>query len=379
MPPCSSRLTNSMMIKENRRYDIDALRVIAIGLLLLYHTAIGFQAWGFMIGFITHKTPMPSLWPAMAMLNVWRIPLLFFVSGMGVYFAIQNRNRKQLLLERSKRILLPFVFGALIIVPIHMYILQRYYSLQTSYEPSPGHLWFLGNIFLYVLMLFPVFYYLKQHENGRIGLAIKKLFSTPLGLLVVVLVFMLETVWVDPGIFELYAMTWHGFFLGLIAFFFGFCFVFSGQAFLTMLVKWKWLLLSIAVLLYVNRFLAPQMRVDSLFLVLESNCWIFTLFAFANQYLNRDSKALRYLTQAAYPVYIVHMIMIYLISSLVFPLNLDVTVKFVIVLIGTFGGSLILYEFLIRRLKFIRPFFGLNPYFKNKSKSKTQEEGISVS
>ncbi len=31
------------MSTTNRRYDIDWLRVIAIGLLLIYHVAIGFQ------------------------------------------------------------------------------------------------------------------------------------------------------------------------------------------------------------------------------------------------------------------------------------------------------------------------------------------------
>ena len=101
-----------------RRYDIDWVRVIAIGLLLLYHVAIAFQSWGVMIGFIATKKPWASLWIPMTMLNVWRIPLLFFVSGMGVYFAIQNRNWKQLLQERASRILLPLVFGMLAIVPI---------------------------------------------------------------------------------------------------------------------------------------------------------------------------------------------------------------------------------------------------------------------
>jgi len=32
-------------IATNRRYDIDWLRVIAIGLLLIYHIAIGFHPW----------------------------------------------------------------------------------------------------------------------------------------------------------------------------------------------------------------------------------------------------------------------------------------------------------------------------------------------
>src|SRR5687767_7815238 len=101
------------MLPESRRYDIDWLRVIAIGLLLLYHVAIGFQPWGIMIGFITSDKAWGSLWIPMTMLNVWRIPLLFFVSGMGVCFAFHNRNWKQLLRERAGRILLPFLFGML--------------------------------------------------------------------------------------------------------------------------------------------------------------------------------------------------------------------------------------------------------------------------
>ena len=110
------------MLTSSRRYDIDWLRVIAIGLLLIYHIAIAFQPWGVMIGFIVNKKPWQSLWIPMTMLNVWRIPLLFFVSGMGVYFAIQTRNWKQLIQERAKRILLPFLFGMFFIVPIMSYV-----------------------------------------------------------------------------------------------------------------------------------------------------------------------------------------------------------------------------------------------------------------
>jgi glucan biosynthesis protein C len=108
-----------------RRYDIDWLRVIAIGLLLIYHVAIGFQSWGGMIGFIATSKPWTALWTPMAMLNLWRIPLLFFVSGMGVYFAMQMRNWKQLITERTLRILLPFVFGMFAIVPFTRISLAR--------------------------------------------------------------------------------------------------------------------------------------------------------------------------------------------------------------------------------------------------------------
>src|SRR4249919_2416298 len=102
----------------NRRYDIDWLRVIAIGLLLIYHVAIGFQPWGTMIGFMVNEKSWPSLWIPMSMLNVWRIPLLFFVSGMGVYFAMQKRSWASLLRERAGRIGVPFLFGFFVIAPL---------------------------------------------------------------------------------------------------------------------------------------------------------------------------------------------------------------------------------------------------------------------
>ena len=95
------------MQTTERRYDIDWLRVIAIGLLILYHIGFVFLPWGVFIGFIQNDTSMVNLWTPMSLLNIWRIPLLFFVSGMGVSFAIRKRNWKQLILERSRRILVP--------------------------------------------------------------------------------------------------------------------------------------------------------------------------------------------------------------------------------------------------------------------------------
>lgn len=163
-----------MMPAAIRRYDIDWLRVIAIGLLLLYHVSIGFQKWGTMIGFITNGESWDSLWPPMTMLNVWRIPILFFVSGMGVYFAIRKRNWKQLLKERTVRILIPYIFGILTIVPLQFLVVQKYYNFELSYNAIPAHLWFLGNIFAYVVLLLPLFYYLKINEEKRVVTLIKK-------------------------------------------------------------------------------------------------------------------------------------------------------------------------------------------------------------
>lgn len=342
----------------NRRYDIDWIRVIAIGLLLIYHVAIGFQPWGMMIAFITNGESWGSLWYPMMMLNVWRIPLLFFVSGMGVYFALQNRNWKDLLAERAGRIFVPFIFGAVALVPIHMYIWQKYYNYPAGYVPGPGHLWFLGNIFVYVLLFAPLFFYLRKNEAGKIVGAIRKLFSSPIGLVLVIAAFILEASILKPFPYELYAMTWHGFFLGMLAFIAGFCFVLSGNVFWNMLVRFRWLLVGIAVTLFVVRLVYFQMNTPVYALVTESQCWIFSVFAFGYRYLNRPGKVLTYLSQAAYPVYILHMIFLYLGSYFIFKTALDAPVKFVLVLLITVGGCFITYE-VIRRTKWLRPLFGL--------------------
>lgn len=347
------------MTTSERRYDIDWLRVITIGLLLIYHIAIIFQPWGIFIQFIQSEQSLEGLWIPMAMLNIWRIPLLFFVSGMGVYFAIRKRDWKQLFTERSKRIFLPFLFGMFFIVPLHVLIWQNYYQQDLNYLPNPSHLWFLANIFIYVLLLSPVFYYLKKNEDGKIMQWFRKLMKNPLGLLIVIIPFALEAVIVNPDPFEMYAMTWHGFFLGLLAFLFGFCFVLTGSNFWNTILTWRWLFLSIALALYLIRLLAFELKTPNYLMSIESNIWIFTVFGFAYKYLNKPSKALSYLSQAAYPIYILHMAFMFLGAVLILPIEMPVFAKFFSVIAFTSVGSFTLYELLIKRIGLLRPLFGL--------------------
>ncbi|MBN8576210.1 MAG: acyltransferase family protein [Cytophagales bacterium] len=341
-----------------RRYDIDWLRVIAIGLLLIYHVAIGFQLWGTMIGFIAAPKPWAGLWTPMSLLNVWRIPLLFFVSGMGVYFAMQQRNWKQLLTERTLRIWVPFVFGVFAIVPLHVLIWRHYYKMELRYQYDPGHLWFLANIFAYVLVLAPLLFYLKKNEAGKVVQLIKNIFSTPLGLLIVLAAFIAEVMIIKPIPYELYAMTWHGFALGLLAFLFGFCFVLSGSAFWQMLVKWRWMFVVVGAGLFTLRTYYFGMQTPPYLIVIESQAWIFTVLAFGHKYLNHNGKALQYLSPAVYPVYILHMLFLYLGSTLIFPLAIPVQFQFVLVLLFTLGGCLLSYE-IIKRIKWLRVLFGI--------------------
>jgi len=360
----------------DRRHDIDWLRVIAIGLLLIYHIAIIFQPWAMFIGFIRSDDLVDGLWTPMTLLNVWRIPLLFYVSGMGLYFAMKKRNFKELILERSKRILLPFVFGFLVITCLHMFIFQNYYKMSLSYSPHSGHLWFLGNIFIYVLLLSPLFFYLKKHDNGKFRKAISKVMTYAIGPISMSVFFMLEIGIVKPQLFEMYAQTWHGFFIGLLAFFFGFIFVYSGNAFWQTVSKWKWLYIGIASVLYVIRFTGFESISNMYITTIESNCWIFGVFGLGYRYLNKPSRLLSYLSQAVYPVYIIHMFVLFAGAWIILPLNINPVLKFISITLFAFVVCFLIYEFILRRVPILRLLFGLNWNFtlkKSKELSKPIE------
>ncbi|PIB35969.1 acyltransferase [Reichenbachiella sp. 5M10] len=347
-----------------RRYDIDWLRVIAIGLLLIYHIGIAFQPWGTLVGFIQTDQTLTWLWTPMSMLNVWRIPFLFFVSGMGVAFSFRKRTLVQLLIERAKRILLPFVFGVFCIVPLHIYLFQAYYDLPADYVPNPGHLWFLGNIAIYLSCLFPVFLFLQS--DRPLAHALQRIFSSPLGLLLMIIATIAEVLLVQPQIFSLYAQTLHGFFIGLVAFFFGYCSLLDSTAFGTTLRRFRWYMLSLAAVLYGIRIYVYHLTSPNVLMATESCLWIFSVLAFGQHYLNRPSRALTYLSEAAYPVYILHMIFLYLGSLWIFAWDIPGLAQWSLLTAFTFVGSFVSFA-IIHRINILRPLFGLKPKKRSSS------------
>jgi peptidoglycan/LPS O-acetylase OafA/YrhL len=278
---------------------------------------------------------------------------------MGVCFAMQKRTMWPLIFERARRILLPLVFGILCIVPLHVLIWQRYYNQDLVYAPGPGHLWFLANIFIYTVLLAPLLYILKRNRESRIIRWLAERSKHPVGLLIIMIPFVLETILVNPEPFALYAGTLHGFLYGLLAFLFGFWFALIEDAFRQLVCRWRWLLAVMASMLFTVRLVVFELQAPDYMMSVESILWIFTALGFAAEYLDRSGRVLHYLSQAAYPVYIVHMIFLYLGSFLVFPMAIPAGIKLLMLLAITIIASFAFYEVIIRRRNIIRLLFGL--------------------
>ena len=92
-----------------------------------------------------------------------------------------------------------------------------------------------------------------------------------------------------------------------------------------------------------------------------TNLWLWVMICFGNAatYLNKPSKILSYANESVYPFYILHQTITIIFAYYLIDAPWGFIPKALILLIGTFGGSWILYEFLIRRWTWIRPLFGL--------------------
>ena len=256
-------------LNHDRRYDIDWLRVISISFLLIYHIVLMYQPWGFYIGFIQSPETNESIWIPMALLNVWRIPLLFFVSGMGVCFALRKRDWKELLKDRALRILLPLLFGSFLIVPVHQLIFAIYYNQEFGFSPNVGHLWFLLNICIYVTQVIG-FAFLDQKYDYKFYNVVRSVLKRPYFIYLFYVPFILEAVLINPQYFSLYVGTTHGFILGMIAFFFGFQFIAIGEAFWNSVKKLWHINLFIAFGLYLIRLVYFDLNAPNLLTSIES-------------------------------------------------------------------------------------------------------------
>lgn len=103
-----------------RKHFIDNLRWIDVFLLIPYHAAQAFNTWGEQ-NYILFE-PNKILSSFIVFFSPFFMPLLFLLAGMSTRYALKKRTYGQYIIERVKRLIVPFVFGTLVFCPILAYI-----------------------------------------------------------------------------------------------------------------------------------------------------------------------------------------------------------------------------------------------------------------
>lgn len=363
-----------------RRYELDWLRVIVFGLLIFYHVGMFFVPWEWHIknNRLVHWLEYPMLF-----INQWRLPILFVISGMGTSYALANRSAGQFASERITRLLLPLAVGIIFVVPPQVYFerlstnafsgdfwnfwpSEAFRGIYPAGNFSWHHLWFLPYLLTFSLLLIPLFLYLRNNTNTLFLNWVRKQLSTPSGFLWFLLPLYLATISLKPYFPETHALVgdWYTLTYYILLFFYGFILISVKDVF------WKTVhekrsiflmagILSFSIWILLLHYSSGLLFLPGFFQVLNTWSWILALFGYAAEYLNKKNRHLEYANQAVYPFYILHQTITVTIGFYLMNLPWSIPVKFLILVTGTFGGSWFIYEFLIKRHKFLRPLFGL--------------------
>jgi surface polysaccharide O-acyltransferase-like enzyme len=89
--------------------------------------------------------------------------------------------------------------------------------------------------------------------------------------------------------------------------------------------------------------------------------WLLAILGFGKVFLNKPSKVLSYANESVYPLYILHQSVELVFAYYIIQLDLSVLPKFILLVVATFGVSLLIYEILIKRFNLTRLLFGMKP------------------
>lgn len=116
-----------------RRHEIDALRVLATLLLIVFHTGMVFTA--FDAFHIQNAERSKFLGEINLFIHQWHMPLFFLLAGMSAWYALRTRTVHEFRGERVKRLLAPLVFGMLVIIPPQVYVERIATDVATRKSP----------------------------------------------------------------------------------------------------------------------------------------------------------------------------------------------------------------------------------------------------
>jgi len=352
---------------SKRDYSLDWLRVIAFGLLILYHAGMPFTGWGW---HIDNAETSEWLRAPMYFVNRWRLPLLFFVSGAGTAFALGRRGAGEFLRERAARLLVPLVFAMFVIVPPQIYWERldrgqfsgsywQWYPNVLAFRPYPQgdfswhHMWFVLYLFVISAALLPVLRWCRGRELTWL--------RQPAALLLLPVPSFAIAVTLGARYPTTHALwgDWANLAVSAWTFFVGFLFARDARLLDTARRLWRPFVLAgvVTFLLLYTRTVTGWWREaagawNGLF-------WIVGLAGLARERLSFSNAFLQYAAPAVFPFYILHQTvtvgLVYAVVGWMWPW----WAKWIIVSLGTFVLTAIAYEFVIRRVRVLGPFFGL--------------------
>jgi len=371
-----------------RRFDLDWVRVITMLLLLLFHSGrlFNYTPWH-----LKNAETAGGIEVYIHFFDYWGMPMFFLVAGAAVWFSLGVRKPGQFVLERCLRIFVPLIFGILIVVPPQVYLERIYkgefsgnyfqfyphfftqgsYSYGGTGNLSWHHLWFLAYLFLFCLIALPLLLWLRRPPGQRFLDRLVAFTRRGGNILLYVLPLCLWIVTLSPLSSGENALIndWAHLLYYFTFFLYGYVLC-SREGFWQAIDRYKLLVLVLAVPLSLVEMTldglgfkngGPYSPVMILFACARSFiawCWIIAFLGYARKFLSLSNKFLAYANEAVLPFYILHHMVIIIVGYFVIQWQMNVYLKYLVVVLASFVIIMLLYEG-IKRTVVTRFIFGM--------------------
>ena len=356
-----------------RRYDLDWLRVILFGILVVHHAAVGFASFGAEIyGFANDRLAGDGLSLLIYFSHTWRLPALFLISGIGTYFATSKGFGAGFMGRRIARLMVPALFTTFVLNLFAGYAIAwanaptvafTDVAWQWWFDPEPRqvmHTWFLINLTIYTVLCWPLIALRARFERWAIAPPVLLAGMVAMATVVAVAFKPYASALAGDG----YQFPWY-----LVIFAGGFLIGAQHRPVLDWLARWWPACLAAGVVGYlvdVSILTAYLLSNEPLGIALSQGGWAreglapaygpgpvlsatvkglnawflsFTALGLAARYLRRPGKALGALGRATFPIYVLHfpitLIVLALFAQLPWPWGLEFLMLTVIVYILT--------------------------------------------
>ncbi len=372
----------------SRRYELDWLRVLAVLGVFLYHTARFFNLGDW---HIKNAVRLPALELPLKIFEIWGMPLLFVISGAGIFASLSRRGAGSFVSSRVRRLFIPLLVGIFSHCAWQVYLertshgvfqgsfldfLPQYfrgsYAFGGNFAWIGLHLWYLEVLFVFSLIFLPLFVFLSRGRGGRFLQKAAGFLAFPGGAYALAIPVMLLLALTRPDT-PWTARMFGGWSLAAFVLFLGNGFILVSNERLyegVRALRWPSLLLALGttwiLALEFSRSGEPVYATASYArtMALFGFCawsWVLAAIGLAGQYLRRAGRFLGYAGEAALPFYILHQTVMLTIGFVVVRWPLPIFLKWAEIAAASLLVCLTLYEFLIRRSSVLRLLFGMNP------------------
>ncbi len=375
-------MPSNLRFTKERRYDIDWLRVLAMAVVFLFHCARFFDygEWH-----VKNNRLDFGMTVFVGVVSQWLMPLFFILSGTSAYYALRHRNNGQYIGERSKRLVVPLVFGIFLLIPPQVYIerithsqfagsffeffpeyFDGFYGFGGNFAWMGLHLWYLEFLFIFSVITLPFFRYLRKQTVQDLLSRLVVFLENPGAIFLLTIPIGVMELLVDMRPGGIGKRDFGGWSPVVYLVFFALGYVIAmDERFKRAMVKGKFAALMAGLFTTTIGYILLRSGYSSfapLFSLLRSLiswCWLVAILGFGSTFLNFNNNFLKHANNAVLPFYVLHQSVIVIIGYLIMGWNGGVLVKYFALTTVSLVMIVGLYVIIIRRVSVFRFLFGM--------------------